>query len=301
MRLLITGATGHLGPYLLREANNQGLGTVGWRQGPSTVLFDVPIHSVDVTDQFAVAQAMAGVAPTHIIHAAALSAIADCYRNPQAAQRINVDGTRHVLKEAQRWQARTLLVSTDLVFDGQRGGYTEADEPRPLSIYGHSKLSAERIAAEWPDALIVRVSWLLGPKLFGEPRFLDDVLAKLRCGQTVRLFADEFRSPLPLTWAARALIDAVRSPARGLLHLAGPVRMSRWEMGCRTAKALGLRTDLILPGSQADVPSHEPRPKDVSLRSLYWGKLFPTTPTISFEAGLYEVFAGSSITSNSSQ
>lgn len=296
MRLLVTGATGHLGPYLLHEAQSRGLPVVGWRQGPSTVLFEAPIQSVDVTDQSAVAQAMASVAPTHIIHAAALSAIADCYRDPSAAQRINVDGTRHVIMAAQRCQARVLLVSTDLVFDGQRGEYTEADEPRPLSIYGHSKLAAERIAAEWPECLTVRVSWLLGPKLVGAPRFLDDVIAKLQCGQTVRLFADEFRSPLPLTWAARALIDAVQSRACGLLHLAGPVRMSRWEMGCEVATVLGLRPELILPGSQADAPAPEPRPQDVSLKSLYWHSLFPTPPLKSFAAGVAEVLAMSTIT-----
>lgn len=289
MRILLTGATGHLGPYVLRELRGRGLPALGWRRDAGGRLFDLPIRQVDVSDAQAVARAWSEEPPTHVLHAAALSAIADCYRDPAAAERINVAGTRHLAEHARRFGARLLFVSTDLVFDGAKGDYTETDVPRPLSIYARSKLAAETVVADLPQALIVRVSWLLGPKLVGPPRFLDDLLAKLRAGQPVRLFTDEYRSVLPLTWAARALVDALLSDATGLLHLGGPERISRYELGLRLAEQLQVPMELVEGCQQADVPAPEPRPRDVSLSSQRWGERFPDHVWPSFAQGLAEV------------
>lgn len=289
MRILLTGATGHLGPYVLREMRRRGLHAWGWRREQPITLFDLPIRQVDVADPQAVAQAWRQEPPTHVLHAAALSAIADCYRDPAAAQRVNVEGTRYLADLVRQHGARLLLVSTDLVFDGSQGNYSEADPPGPLSIYARSKLAAEGIVADLPQALMVRVSWLLGPKLIGPPRFLDDLIAKLRAGQAVRLFTDEYRSVLPLTWAARALVDALLSDAAGLFHLGGPERLSRYELGCRLAAHLQVPTELVEGCQQADVPAPEPRPRDVSLSSQRWRERFPEHTWPPVAQGLAEV------------
>ena len=151
----------------------------------------------------------------------------------------------------------------------------------PLSIYGRTKAEAERAVLAYPRNTVVRFPLLFGPSLSSRPSFFDLQIKALRQGQQISLFYDEWRTPLSLQVAARALMALVGGagggPAGplGLIHLGGPERLSRLEMGQRLTAFLGCDLAAIVPASRTRMDAAEPRPEDVSLDSSRWRSLFP--------------------------
>jgi dTDP-4-dehydrorhamnose reductase len=286
MRLLLTGASGQLGAYLLRELAAAGMEVTAWSGARRGELFGVPLQPVDLADGDAIAAAFRQARPEAILHAAAVASVAECHRGPERARRVNVGGTAALAELAAAAGARLVLVSTDLVFDGERAPYREADSPAPLSVYGRSKADAEAAALAAPRAAVARVSLLFGRALTGRPTFFDQQADALRNGRPVRLFADEWRTPLHLATAARALVALTRADFAGVLHVGGPERLSRLEMGRRLARFLGADPGVIVPALRADAPAAEPRPRDVSLDSSLWRRLFPALPWPGWEEAL---------------
>jgi dTDP-4-dehydrorhamnose reductase len=283
MRLLVTGASGQLGGYLLRELRANGAPVTAWSGSRRGELFGLPLYPVDLGDTDAVVAAFRRARPGAVIHAGAWARVADCHREPDRAYRVNTGGSGTLAELSAAAGARLLLVSTDLVFDGERAPYREEDPTAPLSVYGRTKSAAEGAVLAAPRAAVARVSLLFGPTLVGRPSFFDEQAAALRAGRPVTLFADEWRTPLDLGTAARALIALVRSDFTGLLHVGGPERLSRLEMGRCLARSLGVSGANIVACRRADAPAAEPRPRDVSLDSSRWRGLFPGEPWPTWE------------------
>jgi dTDP-4-dehydrorhamnose reductase len=288
LRVLVTGAGGQLGAYLLRELAHGEHVVTAWSGTRTGQLFGLPLTPIDLTNPIATADAFRAAQPDAVIHCAARSSIADCYRDPGRAEAVNVGGTRWLAELAEAARARLIYVSTDLVFDGQRGGYREDDAPAPLSIYGQTKARAEDAVRACSRGLVVRVSLLFGPTLIGRPSFFDQQLAALREHRPCPLFVDEWRTPLSLPAAARALVALAESDCAGVLHLGGPERMSRLEMGQRLATFLGADASVFVPARREDAPAPEPRPWDVSLDSSRWRGLFPQMPWPTWEKALHD-------------
>ena len=263
-----------------------------WSGAPRSDLFGAPLRPVPLTDRAATAAAFRDARPDAVIHCAALSSVAGCHREPALAEAINVGGTRWLAELADEARTRLLYVSTDLVFDGERGGYVEEDAPAPLSVYGRTKARAEAAVRTCPRGLVVRVSLLFGPTLTGRPTFFDQQLLALRERRPCTLFADEWRTPLSLTTAAAALIALAESDCTGVLHVGGPERMSRLETGQRFAAFLGADASMIVAAGRGDVPAAGPRPRDTSLDSSRWRGLFPHQPWPAWEEALREMNGG---------
>jgi dTDP-4-dehydrorhamnose reductase len=233
---------------------------------------------VELTDAAAVAAVFRSARPDAVLHAAALARVADCVRDPDRAWRTNAGATATLARLAADAGVRLVLVSTDLVFDGEHAPYREGDAPGPVSVYGRTKRAAEEEALAVPRSAVVRVSLLYGPALHGRPSFFDEQAAALRSGRPVTLFRDEWRSPLDLVTAARALVAVAESDFCGLLHVGGPERLSRLEMGLRLAAYLGVDAAPVVAADRDAVPAAEPRPRDVSLDSSRWRAAFPAVP-----------------------
>jgi dTDP-4-dehydrorhamnose reductase len=286
MRILITGASGQLGGYLLRELRG-GVGeVVAWSGSRAGELFGHTLRPVELSKSASIADAFDEARPDLVIHAAAMARVSDCYADPEKARRVNAAATATLAELSARRGARFVFVSSDLVFDGARGRYTEQDSPSPLSEYGRSKAAAEPTTRAVPRAAVARVSLLYGPSLIGRPSFFDEQMTALRGGRPVTLFEDEFRSPLDLATAARALVALAESECAGVVHVGGPERMSRLELGQRLAKHLGLSGAGIIAVRRDQSPAPEPRPRDVSLDSSHWRQLFPTLPWPTLEEAL---------------
>jgi dTDP-4-dehydrorhamnose reductase len=275
MRLLLTGASGQLGAYVLLAVRDWKTDVVAWSGSRTGELFGRPLRPVDLADAGAVAAAFREAGPDVVLHAGALTSVAGCHRDPRRARQVNAEGTATLADLAARAGARLVLVSTDLVFDGEGGSYREEDPVSPLSVYGRTKVAAEQAVLACPGGVVVRVSLLFGPTRSGRPAFFDEQAAALREGRPVTLFHDEWRTPLALSAAARGLLAVASSGYTGLWHMGGPERMSRLEMGRRLAACLGLDPAAIVPASRESAPAAEPRPRDTSLDSSRWRSLSP--------------------------
>jgi dTDP-4-dehydrorhamnose reductase len=288
-RLLVTGASGLLGGYLLRRLRDAGHPLTAWSGSSPGEVLGVPVVPVDLADPDAVSAAFRDARPDVVLHAAARARLPDCHRDPAGATRVNAGGSACLAGLCADSGARLVVVSTDLVFDGEHAPYAEQDPPAPLSVYGRTKAEAERAVLAHPRTAVARVSLLFGPSLSGRPAFFDEQVDSLRARRGVRLFVDEWRTPLALHAAAEALVALAFSDVTGLLHLGGPERLSRLEMGLRLAAALGADPGVIAATVREGAPAAEPRPRDVSLDSTRWRSLFPHLPWPGFDEALRQL------------
>jgi dTDP-4-dehydrorhamnose reductase len=263
---------------------------IAWSGSRSGELLGIPLHLVDITRTDTLVQAFHQARPTAVIHTAALASVAACHQDPARAERTNAEAARVLAELAREAKVRFIHTSTDLVFDGEKGWYREEDAPAPLSQYGRSKQQAEPavLAAE---GVVVRLSLLYGPTLIDRPYFFDEQLMALRERRPITLFQDEWRTPLSLAAAARALLALLDSDFIGLIHLGGPERLSRLEMGQRLAAAFGLDASVLVAKARTSAPTPEPRPRDTSLDCSRWRSLFPSFPLPGWNESLAELRA----------
>jgi dTDP-4-dehydrorhamnose reductase len=263
--LLVTGISGFLGWHLGRhaQANWSVVGTYHHHLVQFPGMTCLPM---DLQDPQAVNTLLAEVQPDAVIHAAAIARPNVCQENPELSQAINVTASCDLAGRCADAGIPFAFISTDLVFDGRHAPYREEDAVCPVNLYGEQKVAAEQgVLTRHPGAVVCRM-----PLMFGDaptaPSFLQGFLNTLREGRSLRLFTDEFRTPISGTSAAEGILLALEK-AQGILHLGGKERLSRYEFGLIMAEVFQLDPDLIQPCRQADVPMSAPRPADVSMDS----------------------------------
>jgi dTDP-4-dehydrorhamnose reductase len=216
----ITGAGGLIGNYLLQTAPESA---ANWR------VRGVIRPQLDLTDFHAVRKTFQKENPQLVIHCAALSQSPECQKYPELAHKLNVDVTAFLAELAA--EIPFIFFSTDLVFDGRKGDYSESDTVNPLSVYAETKAAAERIVLANPKHTVIRTSLNGGISPTGDRGFNEQLRLAFERGQMLRLFSDEFRCPIPAIVTARAVWELAAREASGLFHIAGGERLSRWQMG----------------------------------------------------------------------
>lgn len=257
-KVVVTGGRGQLGR------------AIAARLGGAYDVAPLGRAELDVADRRAAHDAIAAARPAIVIHAAAMTDVDGCERDPDGAFRVNALGALHVAEAAEAAGARLVAISTDFVFDGERPSpYFEHDAPRPLSVYGASKLAGEehvlRVAR---GALVVRTAWLYGP---GGKNFVDTILALGDAGQPLRVVADQAGSP---TWApdlADALARLVASSLSGIVHAANAGHATRYELARRALDLAGRESVRVEPVTTAEMPRPARRPAHAVLASRVLG------------------------------
>jgi dTDP-4-dehydrorhamnose reductase len=213
--------------------------------------------------------------PDAVIHTAAQANAHLCEQQPQQTEMLNVLFACQLAERCAQANIPFLFISTDLVFGGEHAPYGETDPVSPLSHYGRQKAIAEtQILKVYAHATICRLPLLYGLASPNGQGFLPSFLAKLKAGQPLPLFTDEWRTPVTVADAATGIRLALARGVRGILHLGGPERISRYDFGLKMAEAFRLSAATIQPCLRADVSLPAPRPRDVSLnsdRAFAWG------------------------------
>ena len=243
-RLLVTGGTGYLGSELLRR--EPAVGTWLTTEPPARDHW----LRLDVRDSAAVRRELERMRPGAVIHTA--------YRQDDRAT--TLDGAGAVAEAAAAVGARLVHVSSDVIFDGTKPGpYTEEDPPSPITDYGRAKAEAEHIVRSvHPGALVVRTSLIYGGREPSRHERLAWEAAEGRGGMT--FFEDELRTPVLVGELASALLELANRDEEGILHVAGPDTVSRYEFAFLLAQAHGLPGERILraslPGSDLARPAN---------------------------------------------
>ena len=213
----------------------------------------------------ALSRTLDDIRPDVIVHAAGLSNVDDCERDPATAHAVNAGLAATIATAAARRGVKLAHISTDHLFAGKRSMYTEADSPEPLNAYARSKFEGERLVAErCPGALIVRTNFF-GWGHTTRKSISDWVLEGLRAGQPLRMFTDVFFTPILAHRLARTVHALLDAGASGIVHVGGDERVSKHEFAVRLAAAFGLPADLIAPSLYAGAGLAAPRPRDMSL------------------------------------
>lgn len=215
------------------------------------------------------------VQPTAVLNCLALSRALDCEAQPELALLLNKGVPAELAAWCAEHDARLVHVSTDMVFGGEDtppAGFAEDGEPQPLSVYGRTKVEGERaVLSAYPKALVCRLPLLYGNSGGLNRGASDTLLALVEGGQVPTLFTDEWRTPLEVSNAAQALVELLAGSASGILHIAGPDRVNRYELGLATLIAMGFQQgaaeSAVKPVESASIPTLGPRPRDLCLDS----------------------------------
>lgn len=263
--LLVTGSSGLLGFKLVAATRGRvPVVSAGRRPGPGDAAGT--FHFMDVTDRASVLAVVRSVAPTAIIHTAAMTAVDRCEAEPEAAAAVNTSGAGHVAAAAAAAGAHLVVLSTDYVFDGEAGPYREEDPVRPLSVYGRSKLAGERAAAAaCPDLCVARTSVLYGVAPGVRPSFVSWLVNELSAGRPVTVVDDQTGSPTLADDLALLLLDLSTQRATGVFHTAGPEWLSRYDFALRIAATFDLDAGLIRRGATAALRQPAARPRHSGL------------------------------------
>lgn len=301
-KLLITGASGLLGLNLALAAVEKGYDVTGWSN--RRILKGVPFASepVDLTCLQEIPTRIESIYPDVIIHCAALANVDQAEQEPQLAELINARAPAVIADVAARLQARLVHISTDAVFDGSKGDYTEDDTPNPLNTYARTKLAGEQaVAGTNAEAAIARVVFY-GWSPSGDRGLAEFFYNNLAAGRPVTGYTDMFFTPLYVRHLAETLLEMAEFNLAGVYHVFGPDVLSKYELGARLARTFGLDERLIRPFAAAELQDRAPRSLNLSMNTSRLQKaLGHTLPGVreglaalreDYQKGLRERFAG---------
>jgi len=265
-KLLLTGASGFLGWNICREAYKSWeiFGTVFTHP---VKIKGVKIVKTDLTRYREFRKIFKEIGPDAVIHTAALSSPDYCEQHKSGTRKINVDVPVNIAGLCSDSGIPFAFTSSDLVFDGLNAPYTEDDPVCPVNVYGEQKVRAEEgIMKRYPGAAVCRM-----PLMFGDPgpaawSFFQTMVTALREGRELRLFEDEYRTPISGQTAAEGLFIALEK-MNGIIHLGGTERISRYHFGLLMMGVLGIRDARLLRCRQKDIATAAARPPDISLDS----------------------------------
>ena len=264
LKLLITGAGGLLGSAVAKIASERHIVYSGFRR--RVPKFGKPV-AIDLLNLDRIRRVVRTLKPDAILHAAALTDVDRCEAEKRVATRVNYEATKAISVAAAQAGAYLLYVSTDAVFDGERGMYRETDRPNPINHYGMTKLMGEEAAgAAGGRSCVARSSVIYGSR----PAALKDNFAiwlfeKLTAGRSVNIVTDQFVSPSLNSNVAEMVLELTERGLTGTYHASGASRVSRYDFAEDLAATFGLDASLIRAVRMKDMKWTARRPKDSSL------------------------------------
>jgi dTDP-4-dehydrorhamnose reductase len=245
-RLMITGASGLLGHALCRAARKRWTVYGVYRRHTPRVA-GLQMIQADLRNRQCHHDLIRTIRPRAVIHAAANADVRACEKNPQGFANINRQAPARLARLCDQTGVPFLFTSTDLVFDGRRAPYDEAAPPTPICVYGEHKARAEaEVLRHCANALVCRLPLMFGVGPYAGRHFGVQMLDAVRRNETLNLFEDEFRTPVDIDSAAHGMLTLL-GQAKGVFHLGGYTRVSRYELGLALAEQLGIEPVMIRP------------------------------------------------------
>lgn len=274
-KLLVTGASGLLGHKIIDLAKNS-----------YTI---VPLHhtrplhpnslKLNITNLSETHTLFNKLKPNAVIHAASETNVDKCETEKEHAWKVNVEGTRNIALTCTKTNAKLVYISTDYVFDGEKGNYKEEDKPNPINYYGITKLEGEKqVTQHCKNYAILRTSVLYGLHPWKQ-NFATWTINQLRQNKEVAIVEDHYNTPTLVDNLAEMALEITEKNLQGLFHASGSERASRYEFVKQIAKTFNLNTHLIKPIKLNQLTTWTAkRPRDSSLNTNKIQKQLKTKP-----------------------
>jgi dTDP-4-dehydrorhamnose reductase len=271
----ITGASGLLGSAIVKFAkNNYNV---------------IPLHNakqlhsdsikLDITNRDQVLSIFTKLKTKIVIHTASETNVDKCEIRKKHAWKVNVEGTSNIVEACNKTSAKLIYISTDYVFDGEKGNYTEEDITKPVNYYGKTKLEGEnQVTERCKDYAVLRTSVLYGWHPWKQ-NFATWLINQLKQDKEVTVVDDHFNTPTLVDNLAEMIIEIIKKDLTGLYHASGSERISRYDFAKRTAETFDLDASLIKPAKMSQLTAWiAKRPKDSSLNTEKIQKKLKTKP-----------------------
>ena len=249
--VLITGVNGLLGSYLTSYLLSNGYRVIGIGKGENRLSIpandNFRYHDIDITHDFKLQQLMARERPDVVVHAAAITQVDECQLNQETCEEVNVRGTATVLLNAEEFCGHFIFISTDFVFDGDKGNYAEDDHLNPVNWYGFTKVQAESIVeSSEMNWSIVRTCLVYGLQPEGaRNNIVTWIKDSLEQDKAINVLSDQVRTATYAGDLAKGIELIIRKKATGIFHISGEEVLTAYEMAIKTADFLGLDAKLI--------------------------------------------------------
>ena len=295
MKILITGTNGFLGYYLVEKLLGKRYSVIATGRGVCRLPFsddkNFQYIEMDFTDPFSIHDVFEKIKPGIVVHAGAMSKPDECETNQMKAYLSNVEGTVQLLINSEEMKSFFIFLSTDFVFDGERGMYNEYDLPKPVNYYGRTKLEAEEAVKEYEhDWAIVRTVLVYGKNHSGHNNILKIVKEKLEKGEEYNVVDDQVRTPTYVEDLAKGIVSIIEKKATGVFHLSGEDVLTPYQMAIKAAEHLELNSSVIKKVTAASFSQPAKRPLKTGFIIDKARKELGYEP-ISFEEGLKKTFS----------
>ncbi len=266
--VIVTGASGLLGHVVASTLSKRFrvLGTYFKHPEPAKSIDPV---GIDLTNDSAVNSLVSEVQPAVIVHCAAMTNVDDCEVSPSLAFSTNVTATELLVLRASQIGARFVYISTDSVFDGTKSYYTENDDPAPVNYYAKTKLLSEEVIQRYTsNHLILRGSFFgLKHDHIDRKGLLGWILGKAQEQEPIPGFVDVFFNPVSSIDFARIIDTMLYGDSKGIYHIGGQERLSKFEFALEACRAFGYDASLVRRVSLNEGTLKAQRPKDTSLNA----------------------------------
>ena len=260
-RILVTGASGQLGRAFIRKSREK-YNVLGTGRKYSDLC---PFKKGDITDRKFIKEIVDDYTPDVIVHFAAMTGVDECEQNPYAAESVNIASVEWILNE---FSGYFIFISTDYVFDGKDGPYSEKAKTNPINVYGKTKFEAESIirshSKKW---LILRTNVLFDYTEWTTASFVNWVVRSLRNRKSISVVSDQFNNPIWTDHLAHIINSLMEMDATGLYHSGSIEYISRYDFALMIAKKFELDHSLILPITTKALNQRALRPLKGGLRT----------------------------------
>lgn len=265
MKVFVTGANGFVGSYVVAQLLADGHEVFASSRTGDLSSFNTNKNyrfiQVDFSDPFSLHDAFEFVQPDVVVHSGAMSKPDDCELKQADAFDTNVFGTVQLLLNAETYKSFFIYLSTDFIFDGEKGMYKEEDKPAPVSYYGKTKMDAEEAVMEYQHGwAIARTSFVYGKPLYGRGNFITMIAEKIKTKQPFKVVNDQLRTPTYVADLANGIAAIVKQRAEGVFNIAGKDVLTPFEMSQAVAAYLDIPDHLLSPVTKDELKELARRP-----------------------------------------